>query len=67
MSNYCDRYTYVWYSYGGIQTTGFRDVTPCTLVDMYQYFGGRCNLHLSPQNLVPIYQSTRRHNSEDLV
>jgi len=53
----------------------FRVITPCTLVDEYQPFGGNCCLYLLSQTLkyealysskilLIIYQFTRRHNLE---
>jgi hypothetical protein len=58
------------------------DVTQCTLVNRYQYFEGTCCLYIqdtipyittikesgnSSEMLVPIYQTTRRYNSEDSI
>jgi hypothetical protein len=56
MSNCCDRYE-IWYSYGGIQGDGV-------------YFGRYVPIFwrkTQPPFMVPICQSTRRHNSENLV
>jgi hypothetical protein len=48
-------------------------VAPCSLVEVYQRFRGPCCLHhqgdeaaRTSETLVNFYQSTRRHNPEDI-
>jgi hypothetical protein len=57
-----------------MKITVFSDVTPYSVVDLYQSFEGTCYLHIqgawveaarSSEPSVNIYQTTRRHIVED--
>jgi hypothetical protein len=51
-----------------MQTTVFRDVTPCSFVAKYQRFGGCRYLNLSGSRVltsVCIYKNPRRHIPDD--